>query len=419
MSHTEHAESIEPFWQRLRPIAGYPFRGDALITLALLSVGQLLVLLPFLGWLIGLLLLATAYKYAFTALRDTANGHLDPRHGVLEAPDAVVVKFLVLNISLMAAVVVAALTLGPGTALVLILLFSFIQPAAIMALAMDESLSGALNPATWFGIIGRIGWPYLVLFLLLLVFQISATNAQGWLAAFLPSVVAIVLAQAAFLWGLFGTFHLMGYLLYQYHEELGFEPSRHAHAAELPRNRDSALVTTATGLVQDGQPDAALALLREEIASRAVPLDAHELYRRLLRQAGASEEMNRHGRTFLHLLMLEKQDRRALGLVRECLDADPGFAPLQPEDGLVLAERARLLGQTQLALDILQGVRRTHPRDRAAAQAALKAAALLVDRLGRDQDARTLLTEARGTCRDETLGAEIDAALAAIPSSAG
>jgi hypothetical protein len=143
------------------------------------------------------------------------------------------------------------------------LLIAFAQPAATMALAMDESLSNALNPSTWFALIGRIGLPYGLLWLLMLVFQISAANAAGWLDAWLPGWMAMVLAQAIFLWGLFGTFHLMGYLIYQYHERLGFEPNRHTHAAELPRHRESELVAAASARVREGDSAGALALLRE------------------------------------------------------------------------------------------------------------------------------------------------------------
>lgn len=412
------APRIDPFWQRLRGISSYPFRGEALGVLAVLSVAHLLTLLPLvLGLLCWVLLTVAAYKYAFTVLRDTANGHLDPRSGILDAADGVVWKFLLLNIALIVVIVVLGVLLGPLVMLLLLIGYAFIQPAATMSLAMDESLGAALNPATWVAIIGRVGWPYLLLFVLLVVFQISAWRAEAMLANYLPGIAAMVLARAAFLWGLFGTFHLMGYLLFQYHEALGFEPSRLSHEADLPRNRDSALVDTASGLVQDGDTDAALALLREEISTRAVSLEAHELYRRLLRQAGNTDALVQHARTYLHLLLMEKQERRAMGLLRESLDTDPGFSPLQAEDGVMLADKALAQGQAQLAMDILAGVLATHPRGPAAAQAALRRARLLVDRYGRDEEARAVLEATRALCRDATLQAELDQALAAIPGA--
>ena len=60
-----------------------------------------------------------------------------------------------------------------------------------------------------------------------------------------------------------------------------------------------------------------------------------------------------HARQFLHQLMMEKQDRKAIALLREGLDADPAFVPLLPEHGARLAEQARMGGQAQLAVDAL------------------------------------------------------------------
>lgn len=403
--------SIPPFWLNLRSISTYPFRGDALFTLVLLSAAELLTGIPVLGFFIGLFLLLWAYKYAFSVLRDTANGHMESQIGVLESPDSLVIKFVGLIILMLLMLVPVGYAFGAPGVLVGLLLVAFAQPAAVMSLAMDESLSNALNPSTWFTLIGRIGLPYGLLWLLLLVFQISAANAAGWLSAWLPGFVATVLAQAIFLWGLFGTFHLMGYLIYQYHERLGFEPNRHTHSAELPRNRESELVAAASARVRDGDSAGALILLREEMRERALSLEAHELYRRLLRTEGDATELQRHGRQYLHLLMVEKQDRKALALARECLDADPAFAPLEGDDGLRLAERAEQLSQHKLAADILIGTARAHAREAVGTEAALRAAQALRERYDRDDLARQLLAFVQGQTKNEERRAQLAVAM--------
>jgi hypothetical protein len=404
--------SIPPLWQNLRSISTYPFRGDALFTLLLLSAAELLTGITVLGFFINLFLLLWAYKYAFSVLRDTAHGHMESQVGVLESPDSVVFKFIALNILMLLMLLPVAYAFGVPGALIGLLLIAFAQPAATMSLAMDESLSNALNPSTWFALIGRIGLPYGLLWLLMLVFQISAANAADWLGAWLPGFVATVLAQAIFLWGLFGTFHLMGYLIYQYHERLGFEPNRHTRAAEVPRHRESELVAAASARVREGDSAGALVLLREEMAERALSLDAHELFRRLLRSgAGDKDELQRHGRQYLHLLMVEKQDRKALALARECLDADSAFAPLEGDDGLRLAERAEQLSQHKLAADILIGTARSHARDAVGTEAALRAARALRERYDRDDLARQLLAFVQGQTKNEERRAQLAAAM--------
>src|SRR5690606_7569288 len=98
------------------------------------------------------------------------------------------------------------------------------QPGATISLAIDGSLPHALNPGTWFSIMGRIGWPYFAVVVLLFVFQASAANAEALLERVLPSALAGILSMAVTLWGLFATFRLMGYMVLQYHEALGWHP---------------------------------------------------------------------------------------------------------------------------------------------------------------------------------------------------
>lgn len=402
---------IPPFWTRLRQISLFPLRGEALITLVVLSLASVLTEIPILGLFAWLFLLAMAYKYAFSVLRDTAHGHLEAQAGMLDAPDSVLIKFLAMNIVLAIGVVALLFLLGPAGLVIGTLLAILVQPAATLSLAMENSLVAALNPATWIELIQRVGAPYFLLCVLLFVFQLSAQRAELWLAPLLPTVLGGIVAQAVFLWGLFATFHLMGYLLYQSHEALGFEPHRHEAEAEIPRTPDQRLLESAGVRLQEGDAAGARALIEEVIGGRAVGLEVHELYRRLLKADGAREPLLRHGRQYLHLLIQEKQDRRALGLARECLDADPGFATLDAADGLRLAERAATLGQHKLALDLLIGVARSHPREPEGVEAALQAAELLRGRYDRASEAEALLQQVHADCRSAAGRERIEAAL--------
>lgn len=404
--------AIPPFWTRLRQISLFPLRGEALLTLVVLSLASVLTDFPILGFFVWLFLLAMAYKYAFSVLRDTAHGHLEAQAGMLDAPDSVLIKFLVLNFTLALAVFGLSQWLGVPGFLLGLLFASLVQPAATMSLAMENSLAAALNPATWIALMQRIGASYFLVCVLLLVFQISVQRAEALLLPLLPWVLAGIVAQAVFLWGLFATFHLMGYLLYQSHEALGFEPNRHEAEAEIPRSPDQRLLAAAGARLQEGDAAGARALIEEVIGERAVGLDVHELYRRLLKAGDAREPLLRHGRQYLHLLIQEKQDRRALGLARECLDADPGFATLDAADGLRLAERAATLGQHKLTLDLLVGVARSHVREAEGVEAALRAAELLRTRHDRPDEAEALLRQVHSDCRSAAGRERIEAALA-------
>lgn len=407
--------SIQPFWQRLRDIAGYPFSGASLATIAVLVlVIMLLGWLPVGGWLITLICWLAAYKYAFEILQHTAHGHLSPPESVLRIDGSVVLYFIGLQIILWTVPAVVMLVVPPlGIALFVLMLL--IQPVAIMVLAMSGSLGNALEPARWLAVIARIGWPYLALVGLLFVIQASALNASQLLAKVLPLLLADPLVNTFSLWGLFATFHLMGYLIYQYHDELQFEPDAHAALPGRPRDRDQDLLDQASARLQEGELDAALALLREEMRERAVSLEVHELYRRMLNQTRDSAALTEHGRLFLHLLLIEKQERRALGLARECLNADPDFTTPEVEDGVKLARRATVVGQSQLAIDLLKAAIRKDFKHPEMPEWSVAAADLLLRQPGRESEARALLEAAR-TRAEAAVLERIEGLLATMPS---
>lgn len=400
-----------PFWNRLRQISLYPVRGAAFYTLIVLTLFSLLGALPGLGWLATSVTWLAAYKYAFEILRSTADGHMEPPESVLKVEGGVVWRLIALQIICMVIALLALLIGGPIVGLIAIAVIVFAQPGCIMSLAMDGSLSTALNPATPFAIIARVGWPYLAVFGLLFVIQASAATASHWMGKLMPPLIGGPLLTVIAFWGLFAAFHLMGYLLYQYHEELGFDPESHRNQLPTLHNRDSELLDRVQALIRDGHNEAAKETLRGEIRTRSVSAETHELYHRLLRSDGSAAERGEHSRQYLNLLMMEKQDNRALTVLREALEADPAFTPMQDEHGERLAERARMTGQTQLALDTLRAMLRQSPRSPSAPRWALDSALLLVDRFGRDDEARAILEQALARCEDPVLREKLEAAL--------
>lgn len=407
-----------PFWKRLRAIALYPLRGGALAMLVVLTVARLLGVIPLVGWLIVLLAWFAAYKYAFEILQATADGR-DEAPEVGGAFDGGIVFRLFMMYVIFGLLVGVVLVLaGELAGLVALAAIAFLQPGCVMSLAMTGSLGQALNPATPLGIVSRIGWPYLAVFGLLFVIQATTLTAGSWVSRFVPGILGDVGVAAVSFWGLFAAFHLMGYLVYQYHGELGFEPATHANALPQRHAPDGQVLAEAGQLVHEGKLDAARDLLRAEIRTRAVGADVHDLYQRLLRQAGDNVAAVEHAGQYLHMLVMEKQERRALGLLRETLDIAPDFVPLRLEDGERLAGVARMSGQGQLALDTWQALSRARPRHANAARWAFDAGMVAAERLGRDDEARALLGQALDRCDDDALRPKIESALKALRATA-
>lgn len=404
----------EPFWQRLRAITLYPLRGPALYSMIVLTLCSLLAMVPMVGWIIGIITWLAAYKYSFEILRHTADGHMDSPEHTLGTGDGTVLRLLALIILLTIAVVLVAVLLGPIPGLLALLVMVFLQPGCVISLAMDGSLRQALNPATSLTLALRIGWPYLAAFGLLFVIQASALTASRWVHEFLPLVVGDLAVTMVTLWGLFATFHLMGYLVYQYHEDLGYQPGSHYGRLPDRHDPDQRLLDEAGHFVREGQADTAIGILRAEVRTRLVGLPVLELYHRLLSSNGRTDELREHTRQYISRLMAEKQGHRALALLRQGLDADSTFVPLLPEQGEELAERAKLAGQFQLATDTLRAMIQAWPKSPGLPKWSLDAALLLAERFGREDDARQLLEQALARCEDGDQRGKLEKALKAL-----
>ncbi|MGN5566940.1 hypothetical protein GS645_22175 [Xanthomonas hortorum pv. gardneri] len=147
---------------------------------------------------------------------------------------------------------------------------------------------------------------------------------------------------------------------------------------------------------------------------RAVPLPVHALYPPRLRNHNPNNNTPHHPRHYINRLLQEKQERRALALQREALDSNPAFTPLTPEQATLLAERAKMAGQFQLATDGLLAAIDAWPRDVMLPTWSLDAGLLLAERFGRDDQARAVLQIALSQCDNEALRAKLQAALKAV-----
>jgi tetratricopeptide (TPR) repeat protein len=405
--------AIVPFWERLPGVMLYPAHASAMATIVLLALGRLVLLFPFFGIFIFLALVAAMYRYGFECLRSTADGYLQPPD--VSSGSNIGWKFigLILILFVVAAIVMAKL--GPLPGLILLLFFGIALPGAIMTLAMEESLVEALNPLKWIAIMTGVGWPYLAVVGLCLAISYNEGYATHAVGRLLPLPVALVVMGIISNYALVMTFHLMGYLLYQYHEELGFVPA----AAQLERPADKADPTQASldevgALVRDGKLEEAIertrALLRGHGAGPAV----HAQYRKLLRAAGDKAALLEHGRDSIGNLIDHEEDRAAVELLRECQAIDPGFAPATALQVTKLAHMASRQNQPQAALLLVKDFHERFPNSQYVAANYLLAAELLHEHVGKDEEACALLQYLKQTVPNDPLMPEIDAKLQAI-----
>ena len=403
------ATRIVPFWHRLPAITTYPMRGAALYALLGLTALSLLTLLPF-TWLIRILLTIGTYTYAVSILRDTANGYLDPPEINADGDGSgrmqIVLQFV---FTLLMIGGFALFGLVPGAIIALVLAFA--MPGATISLALDENFWHALNPATWFAIAARLGGAYLALVALCGVIIVSQFNASALMLMFLPAVVANVAVAFVSTYAVFATFHLMGYVIYQYHEDLGFEIQRRTVLHDHKADPDQGLLDEVAQMVLAGDTAGAEARLAQHLRTRGGTAAVHAQYRKLLRLSGDVAGSTRHGNEYLAILMAQDKEKDAYDLVRDCIAIDPSYKPAYPDAIKHMARRAADQGQVKLAVQLLAGFHERHPGHYDIADNALTAAKLLAEKVGDDGTALMLVEDVLPLVANDPMRHELEAYL--------
>jgi hypothetical protein len=413
-------QTIVPFWQRIGEITKYPAKPAALIAIGVLAVARLLGLLPGLvGWFLDLVVTVALYRFAFEVLRTTANGRMEPPEGMTETDQSLGWMGIWLQLIFIVAGVLLIVLLGwIGIALCVVMLVGY--PGAIMSLAIDQNLGHALNPGTWIQIMTRLGWPYFLAVGLMLLIFISAGNAQAWLAALLPLVIGLPVFHFISGYALIATFHLMGYLIWQYQDELGFTPDNVATPLiNRSADPDQAILDEVAQMIRDGETDLATDALRSHLRERGGTEAVHTQYRKLLRMKSDTTELVRHGKEWMPVLLGQDREKAAVELYRELTELDPTYAIADAESNSRLANRAAALGQTQVALRLISGFHKRHPKSADIPQMYLLAARLLSDRMGKDAEAKALLNQIRTAYPTHALIPEVDALMKLIDSLGG
>jgi len=412
MPRHELADAATPFGERIVIGLRYPFRSAALVTVIAVTVLESLSFIP-IGLLRLLLVgigLVMVYTYAFECLRHTADGYADPPEMAINTDGGTVRALLFIQVTGSALVYLATFMYGSAGLLVQ-LVFAFVLPIITMSLTFD-GVGAALNPLTWFAVVGRLGGDYFKLFGMALLTGAIQTGAQYAINQRGPGFLGTAAYFLIVNYFIIYNFHLMGALIHHRHETLGYRPESEAvHTATDPDD-DTALLNHVNLIAREDIPGAT-DILTERIREGMAPPALHTRYRELLRVQGRLPELLVHGQIWIAALVAAREHRRALGVVQDCIDVDPAFLP---DDTLTcgpLADTAAAGGMTRLALHLSLGYLRLWPRDMGAPSYGM-VAVRMHDRQGEAAEAATLARRLIADYPDHPLRIDIEALLETI-----
>lgn len=310
----EFTAVIPPFWKRMPAAFFYPLHPASLVFLTIMSLASLLQLVPFGGIIAAILLPFILMKYAFQVLQSTAVGHMQPPTGStsMSGSDfALPIKSWLLLIVL-GIIIGLSVLLGPLGIIISTVLASLIYPAMIMTLGVTRKFFHALNPAELTEMVRMIGPSYLGLVgMLFLLYGADSALLMLIGPMIIPNNVLAIMVIITFVTSYYTLvmFHLMGYVIYQFHEDLGVQPEVEYEPAGTGRKAAEPTglspVAKAQLLVQEGHPEIAQPFiarhLNDEMTAEQIQLQ--EIYIKLLRQQGETETLIRMGKDYILKLM--------------------------------------------------------------------------------------------------------------------
>ncbi|NNF97718.1 MAG: hypothetical protein HKM94_12405, partial [Halobacteria archaeon] len=303
------ANLVIPFWQRLGKFFLYPLHPQSTLFLIVLTILTVMLSGGLMGFLLYLVISIVFIKYCYAVLEDTALGHLKPMpisKGLINDEMELPFKQFVMIAAIFAGNAAVLKNLGVFMFFISISITYLALPANIMVLAMEHSLFAALNPVIVFSVIRRIGAPYFLLYFLMFMLSVASATMMEILVSVFHIKIAYALTIFTSMYFSVVTFHLMGYTLYQYHDELGYTVDVEADEFD---NKQKAIQESVNPelreieiLVQEGSLEEASKRIEAYIQQNPVDDEAINRHIKLLVLTGNIEQLSKHGQKYISTL---------------------------------------------------------------------------------------------------------------------
>ena len=242
---------------------------------------------------------------------------------------------------------------------------------------------------------GAVGTPYLALWFFLFLLLSGAGIALGVLLPLLGGWLTLPLMTFAYVYFTFVMANMTGYVLYQFHEPLGFQVKVGFDVAGVrdgkPEKAMDPIGDDIARHVASGNLKDALELANDQQQVEPDNIVAHERYHKLLALAGKNETLLRHGTPYIGALLRKDLRHRALDVLKSLRGVQPAFESTDASHTLPLALAARSRGEHTYAFTLMRGFDRRHPRDKDIPAVYLLSAQILSENLHKDALARALL----------------------------
>jgi len=355
------ANTVSPFWRRLSETFKYPINRSSISIIVITSIFLMLAMLIPFGIILYLFAAGSMLKYSFTCLMLTAQGKMKAPHAQNAYQDGIKLLFQLVIINAILALMVAAVAHYMGTALGgLLALFAIMAyPAILIRFALTGNMLAAINPLSALSLITAIGLPYGLLIAFILIMMTSVGVLHGWLGELLPTM-SYLLQTIVSSYYLLVVFHLMGYMLFQYQNELGFV----ARADDENKTKRSDVGRTEAKIdvmLKEGNYEQVVKLYTQ--AFERFPLQAkfYDKYFDFLYACKKKKLMTNYAPRYLDFYFKQKRVDKLSLAYKQILVLVPEYLPDSPAIRLQLAGLLKQQGDIKLVLPLINGMHKRYP----------------------------------------------------------
>jgi hypothetical protein len=344
---------VVPFWSRLHDFFAYPFQTGPIALLALAILVSSVLSPGLLAALAGVFILLLQIKYGFNVIAAMSEGEFQAPSlpaTITEPGYSIVLKqFAILAFMFMTTATVSV-KLSPALGIPLGIFYFLVLPMSTIVLATERSLRAALNPVILVTLIYRIGWPYLLVYLyLLMMFSCSLTFGQLAFEYAGMEAAQVITSVSGYYFTLV-MYSLMGYMVYQYRHRLQFGSSIDDILVASDNSGEDPRVHV---LLQQGEYQRAMDLLVSNWQSHDYPPTLIEKYVKVVRHCGAWEHLQRHLTPLLAALLKANSTSMMPRLLRDLLGAQSDFEITNTALALKVAGAVRERNDSKLAARLL------------------------------------------------------------------
>ncbi len=352
------AYTAEPFWERLSETFRYPLTVPVMTLIVVLSaISGVLFFVPIVGAVAGLISAGILTKYSFQCLEETAAGNMSPPDlsEAFSGGIVIIFKMIGLIILITAGGIGSYHYLGAGITGLLGALVVLSIPAFLINFALTDRVLASFAPQNILRIVSAVGLPYGILIGLLLLMSSSVGllsymvfSGFEWASMILQSVISNFYMVVIF--------HLLGYVVFQYQEKLGFYARAQTGDAPIYRSEVERSRAKISVLIKEGDYEGVNRLYKKTLDRHGQDLSLNDEYFEFLTATGNKEDLPEFADDYMAYKLHKGHQAQLKRIYNQTRSVIPDFKPTSYEVRFTLAQDYASFGDYPAVIRLVNGM---------------------------------------------------------------